>query len=227
MQDQIENAWWQLVKFGFRLLYNEMAFTYDGVAWLASLGQWRNWQRTALDHLNAKPGETVLELAHGTGNTQLDLHAHGYKRLGLDLSAHMGRLATRKLNRHHLPAPLVRGDAQTLPFASASVDAVVSTFPTPFITEQTTLDEIARVLKPNRRLVIVANGVLVSGGIMRDALETAYQVTGQRTAWPNELAQRFATAGFTLESVQQRCPMSIAQLFIATKTAPNHRSTVE
>ena len=69
----IERAWWALVTFGFRLLYNEMAFTYDWVSWIVSLGQWRAWQRSALEHITAPPGTRVLELAHGTGNMQIDL----------------------------------------------------------------------------------------------------------------------------------------------------------
>ncbi len=69
--------YWRLVKFGFRLLYNEMAFTYDAVSWIASLGEWREWQRAALKHLNVQPDAHVLELAHGTGNLQLDLRAAG------------------------------------------------------------------------------------------------------------------------------------------------------
>ena len=32
------NAWRRLLQFGFRLLYREMAFTYDWVSWIVSLG---------------------------------------------------------------------------------------------------------------------------------------------------------------------------------------------
>src|SRR5258706_11178858 len=43
-----------------------MAFTYDAVSWIASLGEWREWQRAALKHLNVQPDAHVLELAwHG------------------------------------------------------------------------------------------------------------------------------------------------------------------
>ncbi|MCZ7544410.1 MAG: hypothetical protein M5R40_13175 [Anaerolineae bacterium] len=43
----LERLWWALVRFGFRLLYNELAFTYDLVSRVVSLGQWRAWQRAA------------------------------------------------------------------------------------------------------------------------------------------------------------------------------------
>ena len=37
-QNSLEKTWWSLIRFGFRLLYNEMAFTYDTVSWVVSLG---------------------------------------------------------------------------------------------------------------------------------------------------------------------------------------------
>ena len=65
-------AWRSLLRFGFRLLYHELAWTYDLVSRVVSLGQWRTWQRTALEHLAARRGDPILELAHGTGDLQID-----------------------------------------------------------------------------------------------------------------------------------------------------------
>lgn len=213
----IKKLWWKTVEFGFRLLYNEMAWTYDWVAWGVSLGQWRNWQRAALPYLGVSAGARVLELAHGTGNLQMDLYAAGYRRVALDLSPAMGRIAQRKLTRHHLEAPLVRGLAQHLPFATHTFDAIVSTFPTPFIIEPATLAEAYRVLKPNKRLIIVPIGVLTSGGVAKQVLETAYQVTGQRGPWPVDIPQRFTDAGFSLDIYTHPCPYSIATVLVATR----------
>jgi ubiquinone/menaquinone biosynthesis C-methylase UbiE len=214
----IENQWWKLVKFGFRLLYNELAWTYDLVSWSVSLGQWRNWQRAALKHLKVQPGARVLELAHGPGNLQLDLYAAGYQRVGYDLSPNMGRIAQRKLQRRHLDAPLVRGYAQQLPFADESFDAIASTFPTEFIIAKETLAETQRVLRPGGRMVVVASGILTGGGPARELLETAYRVTGQRGPWPEDIPTRFSQAGFDFEVVQEPCPYSVAVVIIATRT---------
>ncbi len=213
----LARVWWRLVRFGFGLLYNELAFTYDTVAWLASLGEWSRWQRTALNHLTAPPGAIILELAHGTGGFQRMLRYAAYRTVALDLSPAMGRLARRTLQRSQLPAPLVRGRAQALPFASARFPAVVSTFPTEFITAPETLAEICRVLTPGGRLIVVFNGMLTQGGAAREALDLAYRVTGQRGARLDAMMSRVEAAGFRAQIVVEELPRSVALLLIADK----------
>ena len=142
----IAKLWWTVIRFGFRLLYNEMAFTYDIVSAVVSIGEWRSWQRSALKHLDPNSGKRLLELAHGTGNLQIDLVKAGYDTVGYDLSPYMGRIAKRKMRRKGLAAKLVRGKAQQLPFPSGVFDAVISTFPTDFIFAAETLREINRIL---------------------------------------------------------------------------------
>ncbi|MBN1200274.1 MAG: class I SAM-dependent methyltransferase [Anaerolineae bacterium] len=213
----IKRAWWNLVRFGFRLLYNEMAFTYDAVAWAVSLGQWRAWQRCALKHLDAPPGATILELAHGTGNLEIDLHAAGYHTAALDLSRAMGCIARRKLRRRGIPLSLVRGQAQALPFPSNCFPAAVSTFPTDFIIDPATLAEIHRVLQPGGRLVVVFNGVLTHGSPAKNALEFAYRVTGQRGPWPVDVEQRLTNAGFRGSVVTEELGRSRVLLFVVEK----------
>jgi ubiquinone/menaquinone biosynthesis C-methylase UbiE len=212
------SVWWRLVKFGFRLLYNEMAFTYDIVSWVVSLGEWRSWQRASLKHLNASPQDIVLELAHGTANLQIDLFAAGIKSMGLDFSPYMGGIARRKLSRRGIPVNLVRGRAQALPFDDAAFATVVSTFPTDFIVDLATIAEVYRILKPGGRLVFVPNGQLIGGGVARQGLEVAYRATGQRGAWPDHIQDRFTEAGFTLKQAIEPCRISVAQVVIAEKT---------
>lgn len=213
----LARAWWRVIRLGFRLLYNELAFTYDAVAWIVSLGEWRRWQRTALNHLSAPPGATVLELAHGTGDLQLDLRALGYRTVALDLSRSMGRLARRKLRRRGIPAHLVRGRTQALPFPGERFPAVISTFPAEFIFDPATLAEIHRVLIPGGRLIVVLNGLLTQGGAAREALELAYRVTGQRGPWPAQADERLAAAGFRSRLVIETLRRSTALVLVADK----------
>lgn len=213
--------WWRLIRFGFRLLYNELAFTYDWVSWVVSLGAWRCWVRTSFKHIGAEPGARVLELAHGTGNLQIDLNARGYRAVGYDLSSAMGQIARKKLMRAHLPLRLARGRAQRLPFASNSFAAVVSTFPTDFITAPETLHEVYRVLEPDGVFVIVPNALLTGGGLSERALEWLYQITGQRErrspeSNSDDIAAWFAP--FHISVLEERCPRSIVTVIIARKT---------
>ena len=73
----------RVIKFGFHLLYHELAFTYDAVAWLVSLGQWQAWGRTALDRVR---GPRVLEIGHGPGHLLIALARSGRQPIGIDLS---------------------------------------------------------------------------------------------------------------------------------------------
>jgi ubiquinone/menaquinone biosynthesis C-methylase UbiE len=211
------NLWWRLLRFGFRLLYNELAFTYDLVSSVVSLGAWHDWQRSALKHLNASPGARVLELAHGTGNLQLDLNTAGYRVTGYDLSPYMGRITRAKLRRNHLPVRLARGTAQKLPFPANTFNAVVCTFPTNFIVEPETLAEVRRVLRDDGRFVIVPNGALTGAGPVETGIEWLYHITGQRDGATGDIAAFFATYGFEARVVEERCPRSVAQVIIAQK----------
>ena len=209
--------WNGLVQFGFRLLYHEMAWTYDFVSWGVSLGQWRAWQRAALRYLDVEPGTRVLELAHGTGNLQIDLRTAGLISVGCDLSSQMGRIARRKLARHRIAPVLVQSRAQQLPFSDACFSVAISTFPTEFIIAPQTLHEVYRVLQPGGRLVIVPEGLLTGGGLLREVLEWAYRVTGQRQAWPDAVKQRFAAVGFQWREETVVFSRSEARVIIAQK----------
>lgn len=213
----LSRIWWGLVQFGFRLLYNELAFTYDLVSWVVSLGAWRCWQRAAIKHLG-RPGQgIILELAHGTGNLQLDLRAAGYQTIGYDLSPHMGRIAARKLLRNgHRPA-LIRGRAQGLPFTDATFPVVVTTFPTNFIVAPETLREIYRILQPGGRLIIVPSGRFTGGGVLRRILEWLYRITGQGESPQFDAAAYFGAYGFAVRTTSEPCPNSEALIIIAEK----------
>jgi len=164
-----------------RLLYNELAWAYDGISWVVSWGKWRSWQRAAVPHL---VGPAVLELGFGTGNLLCDL-AEAYPQVwGLELSPYMVGIAQKKLHRSGLSVPLVLGRAQSLPFATSTFDSLVATFPGPFILQLDTLTETARVLRTAGRLVMVPVAYQRRRGLVDRLLECLYAGTGQRTSLP-------------------------------------------
>lgn len=188
-----------LIKLGFHLLYYQMAWTYEWVAWLVSFGQWPAWRRLALQVM--QPGPT-LELAFGTGVFFVDMLQAGYNPVGIDLSPYMARLARRRLHRRRLNAPLSRAKAQALPFPAGCFANVVATFPTDYMLEPQTLAEIHRVLqsassnRPPGRLVVVAEGRLRGPWPLRPFIDWLYKITNQRSIPPAQPLHLLAAAGF-------------------------------
>lgn len=180
----MQSVWGAFLRLFFRLLYNELAWSYDLVAWLVSLGHWKAWGRTTLRHA---AGERVLELGHGPGHLLAALEEQGLHPVGLDLSPNMGHLARERLRRADIGAPLVRARAQALPFHDGCFDTVIATFPTEFIIDPTTLPEVARTARPEGRLVVAVGARFDGQGIVAAFLSWLYGITGQNEPSPDAL----------------------------------------
>ena len=208
--------WEHLVAFGFRLLYNEMSWSYDAVSGLVSRGRWHQWQRTVLDHL--PPCGRILEVGPGPGHTLVDLASRGYAVVGLDKSAAMLRQARRRVVRQGRAAPLLRAEANALPVAPDSFDAVVTVFPTAFVYDKAWVTELDRVLKAGGRL-IVAELAYLSGKSPGDrVLESLYEITGQRGPTPG-LVRLLTRAGLDAWRETASLEGSSVVLVIAEKPA--------
>ena len=196
----------------FGLLYNELAWAYDGISWLVSWGKWRSWQRAALPHL---VGPAVLELGFGTGNFLRDLAEAYHQVWGLELSPCMVSIAQQKLHRSDLSLPLVLGRAQSLPFATSTFDSVVATFPSPFILQLDTLAETARVLRTGGRLVMLPAAYHHRRGFGGRLLDCLYAVTGQRGFPPWKTLLEPVGLCATVEEID--LATSVVQIVIAVK----------
>ena len=195
----LRGLWQWLVAFGFRLLYNELAWLYDPVSWVVSLGRWRDWQQTIWPYL--PPGGRVLEVGFGPGHTLMDLARAGYQPLGLELSQAMLRQAQRRLRRQGLNVPLCRGRACTLPFTSQAFDAIILTFPTPFVYDPAWIHHVVRMLKVGGRVIIVETASFTKRTPLARCLEWLYRITGQRGPAP-DLPAMLSMAG--LEARRER-----------------------
>ncbi len=212
----------RLLRFAFHLLYNRLAFTYDTVSRLVSLGQWRNWQRTVLPYLDDIGSGVILELAHGTGALQVDLLRANCSTVAIDLSPNMGRIARKRLSREGLATDLLRADALSLPFGNGSFAAVISTFPASFILNKDCLVEICRVLELGGRAIIVMSAGLEGPGLRREFIRFLYRITGQSTGMASSVASKRAFEGYGLsvEPIDVECKGSVVQLIMLQKPMP-------
>lgn len=132
-------------------MFDQVAQRYDLTNDVLSLGQVRLWRRAAVNATDPSPGETILDLAAGTGSSTNALAASGAKVIACDLSP--GMLAAGKKRYPHLE--FIEGNATDLPFPDGSFDAVTISFGLRNVQDvERALQEMARVTKPGGRLVI-------------------------------------------------------------------------
>jgi ubiquinone/menaquinone biosynthesis C-methylase UbiE len=166
----------KFMRFFFHHFYHALAWTYDFVAAVVSIGRWKDWGRAALPHLR---GKRVLEIGFGPGHLLVEMNRSGFQAAGLDESPQMIRQAKRNLSWNNLSVALSRGYAQFLPFASDSFDSVVSTFPSEYIADPRTLAEVRRVLKEEGRFVIVPAAWTGGKSLLERGSRWLFRVTGQ------------------------------------------------
>ncbi len=143
-----------------RAFYNKIGRAYDLLADRSEAPM----RSKGLEMLAVEPGAAALEIGFGTGHCLVDLalavgpSGHVF---GIDLSDEMVRLTGQLLRSNHCSeqVSLILGDAEYLPFAANSIDAVfmsftLELFDTPDIPK--VLHECARVLRPGGRVGVVA-----------------------------------------------------------------------
>lgn len=187
----------RLLRVFFRLLYHQLAWAYDFVAYVVSLGQWRDWVMTTLPYLD---GPRVLELGSGPGNLQAALSGRGVSAVGVDASPQMVRLARRRLIRADQSYQLVNAQAQQLPFPDQAFDQVTATFPTEFILSEQTLTDIRRVLTPGGVLVVLPNAWITGVNPLQKLAARIFDITNQAPPWDDRILEHFSRAGFQVRA---------------------------
>ena len=132
-------------------MFDEVAPTYDITNDLLSLGQSRLWRSRVAKAVAAKSGQTILDLAAGTGSSSVAFTGPDIKVIATDFSE--GMLAEGR--KRHPELDFRFADATKLPFEDASVDAVTISFGIRNVVDvPKALTEMYRVLKPGGRVVI-------------------------------------------------------------------------
>jgi SAM-dependent methyltransferase len=140
---------------------------YDLLLWLGNLavgGKWQQLRQRTADLAQLRPGETVLDVGCGTGMLALLAKPrvdHTGQVCGIDPSASMIARSQRKAVQHGLAVDFQVGLIEQIPFPDRSFDVVLSTFMMHVLRQRTAdlkhkgLVEIARVLRPGGRLLVV------------------------------------------------------------------------
>jgi ubiquinone/menaquinone biosynthesis C-methylase UbiE len=140
-------------------------------------------------------GGRVLELGAGTG-VNLPLYSEATYVVAVDASAEMLSWAARRLSRASVA--LVQADAQHLPFADESFDAVAGSlvFCSVAVPEKG-LAEGHRALRPGGRLVLLehmrGSGI---GAWLTDLLQPLWGIWSTECRLDRETADAVASAGF-------------------------------
>jgi demethylmenaquinone methyltransferase / 2-methoxy-6-polyprenyl-1,4-benzoquinol methylase len=144
-------------------LFAAIARRYDLLNDLQSFGLHRRWKRRVVQLAAVRPGQRALDVCCGTGDIALALAQGGTEVTGLDFSQAMLQIAeTRRLKNQQSSdtnPKFIQGDAQQLPFADHSFDAVTVGYGLRNLTSWATgLREMFRVAKPGARLVVLDFG---------------------------------------------------------------------
>jgi demethylmenaquinone methyltransferase/2-methoxy-6-polyprenyl-1,4-benzoquinol methylase len=142
-------------------MFDRIAPHYDAMNTLMTGGLDRVWRRDALDAAELGPGMRVLDVATGTGKLALGAAARvapGGQVVGLDPAAEMLARARRASRSSAVGRTVtwVQADAESLPFADGTFDAVTIGFGLRNLPDvAVALGELARVAAPGGRVVVL------------------------------------------------------------------------
>lgn len=137
-------------------VFDSVAARYDVMNDLMSVGMHRLWKRFALSVARVRPGERVLDIASGSGDLAAGMAARGADVCMSDINASMLLRGRDRMLDKGRPVPAIQCDAEHLPFPEGRFDCVTLGFGLRNMThKEQALAEIARVLKPGGRAVIL------------------------------------------------------------------------
>ena len=168
MQDHVD----QTTHFGFETIhaaekagkvqgvFNSVAAKYDVMNDVMSIGIHRIWKEAMMDWLAPRCGQTLIDVAGGTGDVSfkfLNRAGSGHATV-LDLTENMLIEGRKRAEASEMEQSLdwLVGDAMALPFVDNSFDVYTISFGIRNVTRpEDALSEAFRVLRPGGRLMVL------------------------------------------------------------------------
>lgn len=199
-------------------MFGRIARTYDLMNFLMTAGQDRAWRKFVIDRANLSAGDTLLDIASGTGDIAFEgvRAVPGVNAVSADFALPMMHVGQRRPLGNRVQ--WTGADAMNMPFDNDTFDAVTAGYLLRNVPDiPRTLAEIYRVTKPGGRFVVLdsappppspmrplvnihlrfvipALGKLISGE--GDAYAYLPEST-QAFKTPGELAELMVNAGFS------------------------------
>ena len=227
-------ASWEADSADYQRRHSEFLARWDHFGW----GTWAI-PEDEVHALGDVDGLDALEFGCGAAQFGIHVAMRGASVVGLDFSANQLAAAPANMDAAGVHFPLVRGDAEELPFADASFDLVFCDHGAVGFTDPTrTVPEVARVLRPGGRFVfsgttpfIFVTWPMIEGPPGR-TLERSY-FESRRMRWDEddpsfeyqmpygEWIRLFRANGFVIEDLIELRPAADAE------TAFTHYATKE
>ena len=218
-------------------MFSRISRRYDRLNTIMTAGRHYAWRRRAARMAAAELTGTALDVACGTGDFAIALAARPQvdRVVGLDFAVPMLPLAVEKSRRADAPMDYVAGDAHSLPFPDGVFICVTVGFGVRnFVDLPRALSEMARVLRPGGRLVVLEIVRMEGRGVLPRVLPALFRAAapwlgalfaGDREAYTylpesvqgfvtaSEIADAIEDAGLT---VRKRKPLALGAVSIIT-----------
>lgn len=145
-----------------RKMFGSIAGAYDPTNTVLSLGIHKLWKKTLVKKSSARVGDRILDCATGTGDLAFEFERTLGKNceiVATDFCPEMLEVAQKKAKSASSQIQFSVADATHLPFSDRSFDVATISFgirntPSP----EKTLSEMARVLRPGGRVMVLEFG---------------------------------------------------------------------
>ena len=141
------------------LMFNNIAYRYDFLNSLLSLGIHKGWRKKCVKLLAAKQPKQLLDVATGTADFAINcMPLKPENIIGIDISEGMMKFGREKIEKLNLQQKITLqyGDAETCDLPSNSMDAITVGFGVRnFQNLEKGLENILRILKPGGQLCVL------------------------------------------------------------------------